>query len=147
MSNYPNKQTCFELIFQMSKTRLITIAVFPFSTEAHIVRAKLESQGIVVFLKDLNMVDIDPLATIAIGGIKLQVPKDQVQQATNIYWETFGFPKEKNHCPFCGSSLILQKKIPKSLFIRWIFTIVNQLFPFWHTPVFTCFDCDNEFKL
>ena len=130
----------------MGNTTLVTIAVFSFSAEAHIARAKLESYGIVTFLKDLNMIDADPLATIAIGGIKLQVPKDQAQEAKKIYYEAFGFPKTKNHCPFCESSLILQKNIPKNRFILWMYTFINQLFPFWYRPTFTCFDCDNEFK-
>ena len=51
----------------------VTIARFPYSTEAQIVKGRLEADGIEVFLRDNINIDTDPLVSQAIGGVKLKV--------------------------------------------------------------------------
>lgn len=55
--------------------------------DAHIVKGRLEDQGIHCWLKDENLsaIIVDPILTNAIsGGIKLMVPKDELPRALNI---------------------------------------------------------------
>lgn len=55
--------------------------------DAHIVKGRLEDQGIACFLKDehLSTLIVDPVLTNAVsGGIKLLVPKDEWQKAIDI---------------------------------------------------------------
>ena len=54
--------------------------------DAHIVKGRLEAEDIPCWLKDehTSALIVDPVLTNAIGGIKLMVPKDQVQKATEI---------------------------------------------------------------
>jgi hypothetical protein len=61
--------------------------------DAHIVKGRLEDQGIHCWLKDENLsaLIVDPILTNAIsGGIKLFVPKDEVEKA----WEVLNQPPQ-----------------------------------------------------
>ncbi|PXX31524.1 hypothetical protein [Arenibacter sp. ARW7G5Y1] len=50
-----------------------TIAAFEFVADVQILKGRLESDGIPVFLRDENTLNSDPLISNAIGGVKLQV--------------------------------------------------------------------------
>ena len=55
--------------------------------DAHIVKGRLEDQGIHCWLKDENLsaLIVDPILTNAVsGGIKLMVPKDEIEKAIEI---------------------------------------------------------------
>ncbi len=55
--------------------------------DAHIVKGRLEDQGIACFLKDeyLSTLIVDPVLSNAVsGGIKLLIPKDEWQKAIDI---------------------------------------------------------------
>lgn len=65
----------------------VTIKVFNESLQAHMLKSKLESEGIPCFLKDDNMVSVHPWASIALGGVKLQVKEVDVDKALLIIKE------------------------------------------------------------
>ena len=55
--------------------------------DAHIVKGRLEDQGIHCWLKDENLSSliVDPILTNAVsGGIKLMVPEEELQTAIEI---------------------------------------------------------------
>jgi hypothetical protein len=60
------------------------VKVFDNYVFAHIAMGRLEEQGIRCWLNDENTVTVDPLLSIAVGGIKLMVPKSQAQRAIEI---------------------------------------------------------------
>ncbi|MFM7671893.1 MAG: hypothetical protein ACKO6Q_04795 [Bacteroidota bacterium] len=51
---------------------------------AHIALGKLREAGLHAHLKDEHTVTVDPLLNIAIGGIKLLVPNEEVEAAERI---------------------------------------------------------------
>ena len=53
----------------------------------HISLGRLQEQGIICWLKDENTVTIDPLLSIAVGGIKLMVATHQLERARSILQE------------------------------------------------------------
>ena len=61
-----------------------TIAVFTYCSEAKIIKGRLESEGIEVFLSDELTIDTDPLVSNAIGGVKLKVFTENVEKANKI---------------------------------------------------------------
>lgn len=63
---------------------LATVASFSFPHEAHIARAKLESEGIPVALADEHTVSMQWFYSNAIGGVKVQVPPSCAQRAIEI---------------------------------------------------------------
>ena len=73
-------------------------------TEAHIAAGKLESEGIPVFLLGINHASANWLLSNALGGIRLQVPKNFVEDAKQLLSETVEIGDEGEMCPRCGST-------------------------------------------
>lgn len=63
---------------------LVTIASFSFPHEAHIARAKLESEAIPATLADEYTISMQWLYSNALGGVKVQVPAPFAQRAIEI---------------------------------------------------------------
>lgn len=66
---------------------LITVAIFHLPQDAYIIKARLESEGIPVFLKDEYSVQTENFLSNAIGGVKLQVSESNASVATEILKE------------------------------------------------------------
>ncbi len=64
--------------------RLVTIATFNLPIEAHIVKGRLESEGIEVFLADEHTIAMNPFYSAMVGGVKLQVAETDVDEALRI---------------------------------------------------------------
>lgn len=63
---------------------MMTVAVFETLPDAQIAVGRLEAEGLSAYLADSNLVQTDWLYAIAIGGIKVQVAPDDVEQARAI---------------------------------------------------------------
>lgn len=65
---------------------IVVLEVFNNYVDAHIVKGRLEAEGITCWLKDehLSALIVDPILTNVIAGIKLMVPEDQVDRAVAI---------------------------------------------------------------
>ena len=63
---------------------------FEFAADVQIIKGKLESEGIPVFLRDENTLNSDPLISNAIGGVKLQVYTKDKERAIKVYNEIVG---------------------------------------------------------
>ncbi|MGN6165351.1 MAG: putative signal transducing protein [Flavisolibacter sp.] len=115
--------------------------------DAHILLGRLQEEGINCWLKDENIVTMNPLWTNATGGIKLMVAKDQLGQAQNLLFQ-FNREKRSNFtCPYCNSGnieLVSSNKEPANwLSVLAGFLLFNYAMPVkkWH-----CFNCGEEFK-
>jgi hypothetical protein len=62
----------------------MTVATFDKSTDAHIALGRLAAEGVPALLFDDNMVQMDWLYAIALGGIKLRVPRRDAERARLI---------------------------------------------------------------
>ena len=90
---------------------LITIRRYRDLSEAIVARGVIESAGIFCFLKDENFVRLDWQMSNLIGGISLQVSKEDVEAAEAILQqpapEEIPLPDqpsfEQPHCPRCDS--------------------------------------------
>ena len=57
----------------------ITIATFNFPHEIIVLKSILENEGILFYFQNENLISINPMATIAYGGINLKInPKDSL---------------------------------------------------------------------
>ncbi len=65
-------------------TELITIFSSNSPMDCHILKGRLESDGITCFIFDENMVWVHPFRAVAIGGVKLKIPVDQALTARKI---------------------------------------------------------------
>jgi hypothetical protein len=62
----------------------VTVAVFTYAHEAAIPKARLESEGILCFLRDEHTLFLQPFFSSAGGGIKLQVNAEDVEDAIRV---------------------------------------------------------------
>ena len=62
----------------------VTVATFNYAHETVIPKAKLESEGILCFVKDELSMYLQPFFSLTNGGIKLQVTQDDEEDALKI---------------------------------------------------------------
>lgn len=136
----------------MQKT-FVTIARFPYSSEAQIIKGRLESDGIQVFLKDNITIDTDPLVSQAIGGIKLKVLAKDEEQARAILKSIPSYSVNDDGkaivCPNCGKDHIeLYSTINdfKSL-MSFLIGFITGTLPFNTRYQYKCEDCKTEFPI
>ena len=134
------------------KDTFTTIARFQYSSEAHIVKGKLNSEGIDAFLVDDMTIDVDPLVSHAIGGVKLKVPTIQLEKAAQILESVHKYSIDDNGnnviCPNCKSNKVNFVTTVKDQrgFIFFIIAFLYTMFPFFIKSVYKCENCKKEFK-
>ena len=115
-----------------------TIAVFEYAADVQVLKGKLESEGIPVFLKDENILNTDPMISYAIGGVKLQVYTRDKDRAKAIYDEIRAYATDKEGnpivCPNCGASRSEVYHTRKGILLK--------LFPFLEKKQYRCLNCE-----
>ena len=110
---------------------------FEYVADVQIIKGKLESEGIPVFLRDENTLNSDPLISNAIGGVKLQVYAKDKKKAIAVYNEVRAYAIDTNgdpiKCPNC--------KAEKSEAYYERKTIFHKLFPFFEKRKYKCLSC------
>ncbi len=61
-----------------------TLASFSQPVEAHLLRTRLEAEGITAYLRDENMIALDWLYSNALGGVKVDVADEDYEKAREI---------------------------------------------------------------
>lgn len=137
----------------MNNETFTTVAIFQYSAEAQIIKGRLESDGIEVFLSDNLTIDIDPMVSNAIGGIKLNVLTSQATHARNILdaIQPYAVDDEGNalSCPNCKSTQVELFSTIKDLksFFWFIFGFLFSSLPFYTKHKYRCELCDTEFDI
>ncbi len=68
-------------------TEFITVATFNFSHEITILKTILDHEEIPYLFQNENLISIDPLASIAYGGIQLKVHPTDINRVKEILEE------------------------------------------------------------
>ena len=76
----------------------ITVVTFLLPNEAHIVKGRLESEGITCFLKDIHTIQANNIYSNALGGIKLQVLEADIEKSVELLLE-LGYLKQSDFKP------------------------------------------------
>ncbi len=120
------------------KQEFYTIGSFEYVADVQIIRTKLESEGIRVFLRDEFTLNTDPLISTAIGGVKLQVYSSDKEQAMAIYNEFRSYALDENGkpvvCPNC--------KAQRSELYYSGKKLLHRLFPFLEARKYRCLNCE-----
>jgi len=115
-----------------------TIGSFEYPADVQIIKGRLESEGIMVFLRDENTLNTDPLISQAIGGVKLQVYTKDKDKATAIYDEIRSYALDDHGepviCPNCKAQRSEVYYTRKGVF--------NKLFPFFEKKKYKCLQCN-----
>ena len=133
---------------------LITIKRFDTAIEAHIIKNKLESEGIPSYVMDENIVTLNPLLNFAVGGVRLQINQEDTEKATAILTEINDTPltNERNEviaCPNCQSTeLYTDFKTMKDAkgILAMIAAFFFAVFPMYSKSVYKCKKCNTEFE-
>lgn len=131
----------------------VTIARYQYSAEAQIVKGRLETEGIKVYLSDNITIDTDPLVSNAIGGVKLKVLNTDENKARHILKAIKVYSLDDNgtpiKCPNCNAeriqifSTITDVKSLVSFIIGFLFSTL----PFAARYTYKCDSCGNEFPI
>ena len=133
---------------------LVTLKSFDNSIDAHLVKSKLESEEISCFLFDENIVNLNPLYNVLVGGIKLKIHKLDANKAALILSEIeeSSLANEQGvviQCPICESDQIhngfKSMKGARGI-LSAIISFFLMVFPIYFKLVYKCKDCGNEFK-
>lgn len=134
-------------------SKYLTIATVSFHSQAVVIQSKLESEGVFVNLKDEFTVATDPFASNALGGVKIQVFKEDVLKATGII-EQFApealSKKQVVSCPNCLKRNVrqLQDIYTAITFAQKLKAIGLSLFPFPNNDrKHECLNCQNNFTI
>ncbi len=133
---------------------LITIKTFNDGISSHIVKARLESEGIQCFVYDENIVTLNPLYNIAVGGVKLKINEEDRERALTVLRSIDETPltneqEEIIKCPNCHSTELYSgfksMKNPAGI-VAAITSFVFSVFPIYFKTVYRCKKCDTEFN-
>ena len=137
----------------MTESTFVTIARYQYSSEAQIIKGRLEADGIRVFLKDNITIDTDPLVSNAIGGIKLKVSSEDEKVAKQILKSIKAYTVDDNGnpilCPNCGESEVELYSSIDSLkaFLSFLVGIITFTLPFHTRYKYICENCKTEFPI
>ncbi|MFD3000729.1 DUF2007 domain-containing protein [Pontibacter toksunensis] len=143
--------------------RFVTIATFNELTEAHIMKGRLEAEGILCFLGDEHIVGAQPFYAVAVGGVKLKVTAQDAEEAFAIMAKIQGgtseylynddlemAPPMQEHvapaktCPNCGSDNFSEEKYNKTVF-SISYLLLGFPLPFMSRK-FICYNCGHRWK-
>lgn len=123
-------------------TNYTLLETFQYSTEAQFIKAKLDAEGMVTMLVDEKTIDSDPLISNAIGGVKLLVLNDCLEDAIEIYNAVRTYVKDADgnpiYCHKCQSPRILIAPLQRK---NWFY----MLFPFFEKKRLICNNCGEIF--
>lgn len=141
----------------MSNWRVAISLTFP--SQAHMVQGYLESEGIDTMLKDELTTQVNNFYSNALGGVKVLVKEEDLENAQLILQkggylnpekkskvERVNYDKSTNkkQCPFCLSENIGKRKDPDVIMLI-ASLILGMIIPiFRRTDI--CFECGKEWK-
>ncbi|MEY3411962.1 MAG: hypothetical protein RIQ70_648 [Bacteroidota bacterium] len=134
---------------------LITIKTFDNTSDAYLLKSKLESEGIPSVIFDENMVTLLPLQNITFGGIKLKIHSVDLDKAKELL-QTISDSSitddngNELRCPKCGSNKLYTgfKSTQDKYFLISVFmSVLYLIFPFYYKSVYKCKACAYEFEI
>lgn len=132
---------------------LITIQRLNTSIDAHLLQNYLESEGIESFILDEHTVDVNPLFSNAIGGVRLQVREGDAERAVELIEDYNHKPfldkqGKEIKCPKCASTRLyadFNSMKNAGSFMAAVTAIFFGAFPIYRKRVYRCKACDHEF--
>jgi len=133
----------------MSKFK--TVAVYSYPAYAAVMKSKLESEGIVVLLRDEFTVGVDPFASQAIGGVKMDVHIEDYVKALGIIElnSAQGSGLTNNvKCPNCGKRAVREQQDITAArnFKERLLAVALSMNPFSTAATYRCNHCEHIFN-
>ena len=132
---------------------LLTVKIFSTSTDAHLFKSRLESNGIDCYLFDENINSMNMLYGVATGGIKAKVNAVDTERVKQVLQEIEDEKNAKNifiKCPVCESTEHYKNFISIKgwkAFLAALMAFLTFSYPVYQKTVYRCKECDTEFEL
>ena len=135
--------------------KIITFGSYYDPMLAHIIRTRLEANGIPCFIADENTIGANPLYNQAVGGVKLKIFERDIERCREIL-ATEGDLHEQDHvgidnetntyvvCPFCASTNV--NNMPASNDTGLLDSLINLVNPFYTEKHWRCNNCQHSFE-
>jgi hypothetical protein len=132
---------------------MLTLKIFDTSIEAHLLKSRLESEGIPSYIFDENIVTLNPLYNNLVGGVKLKISALDLDRAQKILDEIEAKDVSDDEgrtvsCPRCGSSKFHAgyKSIKSARgLLAFIVSLLFVVYPLYYKSVKKCKICGFEF--
>ena len=119
------------------KQEFYILGSFEYAADAQIIKSKLESEGIPVFLRDENILNTYTMIGSATGGVRVSVYSADKEPALKIYNEIRPYALDDSGapivCPNCKANRSEAYYSRKSL--------LHKLFPFLEEKKYKCTNC------
>jgi hypothetical protein len=123
----------------------VTVKTFDNYFSANIILSRLQQEGIGCYLVDENTATIYPVLLNAIGGIKLAVDINDVDEATRLLKEYEEEYLRSVTCPKCsGNNIILVSKPGTGNVVTAILTWLFSSYAVAPEKIYQCQDCGYE---
>jgi len=135
--------------------KLITLKTFSSDISAHLLKTRLESEGVECFILDENIVRLNSFYDLAVGGIRLQVREEDYERSKALIesWEDRPYLDEEDRelkCPKCQSTTVYAGFKSFKTAAGWLTLAISLLlvvYPFFTKTVFRCKECGTEFDM
>lgn len=128
--------------------KTITLITADTSTEAHLIKGRLNNEGIECILTNENFTNLMPHYNNVMGaGIQVLIKEEDQERARDIIKDKIE-PETIRECPYCHSKHIILG-IGKFKGMRFLNMLIAILFliPLGNLkPKFYCKDCKQEFQ-
>lgn len=123
---------------------LVTVRTFQNYFTAQITCTKLQSAGIACSLSDSSTATVAPFLSTAIGGIKLVVRKEDVEEVNSLLDQIDEEYRKNAVCPKCGNHTIetITKKTPGNIFTAMLSWFLGDLA--LSQKIYQCSTCKYE---
>jgi len=142
-----------------TEDKIITFERYYDPMLAHIIRTRLEDNGIPCFIADENTISANPVFNQAVGGIKLKIFERDLEKCREIL-AADGDLHEQDHfeideetkatviCPYCASTNVQysNQTQQKAQGLTKIVNFLSAIFSFQSPPAWHCFNCRRDFE-
>jgi hypothetical protein len=138
-----------------TEDKIVTFESYYDPMLAHIVRTRLEANGIPCFIADENTIGANPLYNQAVGGVKIKVFEKDLERCHEILATEGDLHEDDRHeiddetqtyvvCPFCASTNVGSiAPDPEKDVLNSFINLVN---PFKVQKNWHCFNCLQDFE-
>ena len=139
--------------YQKAMKKFRTVAIFTYPAEAQVMKSKLESENISVFLRNEYTIAAEPFASNAMGGIKMDVYMEDFVKASAIVEKSDPeFLQTRTNtikCPNCNQRSIRELHDVNSAtgVTETLRAALYSIIPFIKHKNYKCTNCAHEFDL
>jgi len=139
--------------------KIITFETYHDPMLAHIMRTRLEAEGIPCFIEDLNLSGLNPIYNGGLSGIKLNIFERDLDKCRAILAADSTLQVEDHFeidtetldaiiCPYCASTNVERIDHDKDRpdWVNTMYAFFEGVLPFYSPKKWHCLNCQQDFE-